>query len=455
MSKNHIDMTSGPILPKLIKFALPLILSSVLQLLFNAADVVVVGRYAGDNSLAAVGSTSSLVNILVNFFLGLGVGCNVVAANFLGAGRKDDVNRTVHTTIMLSFIGGLLLTLVGLCFSRQILILMSSPKDVLPLSTLYLKVFFSGITATVVYNFGAALLRAKGDTKRPLYILLIAGLINVILNLIFVICFNMDVAGVALATVLSQLFSAVCIIILLIKEDDCFHLDFKKIHIDREILLRVIKIGLPAGLQGVIFSFSNIVIQSSVNSFGAIRVAGNSAAQSIEGFVYISMNGFSQGTLTFAGQNMGAHRFDRIKKLAFISQFSVVVVGIVLGYAAFILGPRLLSIYSQNESVVESGMLRLSVILVTYFTCGMMDCMASIIRGIGHSLMPMIVTLIGACGLRMLYIFTVFRIPRFHTFQSIFYSYPLSWVVTFTFLTISFIWLIKKAAPKDSLSSAN
>ncbi len=442
--KNKIDMTEGSIFPKLVKFAFPLILSSVLQLLFNAADIVVVGRYAGDNSLAAVGSTSSMVNLLVNFFLGLGVGCNVVAANFLGAGKKEELNKTVHTSIVLSLVGGLLLTAVGIAFSRQMLILMGSPENVLPLSTLYLKFFFGGITATIVYNFGAALLRAKGDTKRPLYILLVAGVINVILNLIFVICFKMDVAGVAFATVLSQIFSAFCVILILVKEDDEFRLEFKKLHIDKVIFRRIIKIGLPAGFQGMLFSFSNVIIQSSVNSFGEIMVAGNSAAQSIEGFIYISMNSFAQGTLTFAGQNMGAHRFDRIKKLILIAEGIVILVGLTLGLLAFSFGRSLLGIYSVNPDVIDAGMLRLSVILITYFTCGMMDCMASAIRGIGHSVLPMIVTLVGACGLRMIYIFTFFQIPKFHSFQSIFYSYPLSWVVTFVFLSVSFICIMKQ-----------
>lgn len=437
-------MTEGSIFPKLVKFAFPLILSSVLQLLFNAADIVVVGRYAGDNSLAAVGSTSSMVNLLVNFFLGLGVGCNVVAANFLGAGKKEELNKTVHTSIVLSLVGGLLLTAVGIAFSRQMLILMGSPENVLPLSTLYLKFFFGGITATIVYNFGAALLRAKGDTKRPLYILLVAGVINVILNLIFVICFKMDVAGVAFATVLSQIFSAFCVILILVKEDDEFRLEFKKLHIDKVIFRRIIKIGLPAGFQGMLFSFSNVIIQSSVNSFGEIMVAGNSAAQSIEGFIYISMNSFAQGTLTFAGQNMGAHRFDRIKKLILIAEGIVILVGLTLGLLAFSFGRSLLGIYSVNPDVIDAGMLRLSVILITYFTCGMMDCMASAIRGIGHSVLPMIVTLVGACGLRMIYIFTFFQIPKFHSFQSIFYSYPLSWVVTFVFLSVSFICIMKQ-----------
>lgn len=441
---NKIDMTTGAIFPKLVKFAVPLILSSVLQLLFNAADIVVVGRYAGDNSLAAVGSTSSLVNLLVNFFIGLGVGCNVVAANFLGAGKKDELNRTVHTTMVLSVIGGITLTLVGVLFSRQILVLMSSPGEVLPLSTLYLKVFFGGITATVIYNFGAALLRAKGDTKRPLYILLVAGVINVVLNLIFVVCFHLDVAGVAFATVLSQIFSASCVIFILCHEEEEFRLDFRRLCLDRGILPRIVRIGLPAGFQGMLFSFSNMIIQSSINSFGAVMVAGNSASQSIEGFVYISMNSFAQGTLTIAAQNMGAHKFDRIRRLIFIAEGVVICVGIVLSMTGYFFGRSLFSIYSKNPLVIDAGMRRLRIILLTYFTCGMMDCMASAIRGIGHSVMPMIVTLIGACGLRIVYLLTFFRIPRFHTFESIFYSYPISWTVTFVFLTASFVWIMRR-----------
>lgn len=444
MGQTRIDMTSGAILPKLLTFSIPLILSSVLQLLFNAADIIVVGRFAGENSLAAVGSTSSLINLLVNLFIGLSVGCNVVAANFLGAGKKEELSRTVHTAMILSVVGGVVLTVLGVCFSRRILILMASPENVLPLSTVYLKIFFGGITASVVYNFGASLLRAKGDTRRPLYILFIAGLINVVLNLFFVLCFRLDVAGVALATVLSQTFSAVCVVLILVREKDDFRLDVAKLRIDGDILARIVRIGVPAGFQGILFSFSNMIIQSSVNSFGTVFVAGNSAAQSIEGFVYISMNSFAQGALTFSGQNRGAHKFGRVRRVVLLSECVVVAVGLVLGVTGLLFGRSLLGIYSDNADVIEAGMVRLRVILLTYFTCGMMDCMASAIRGIGYSVLPMIVTLVGACGLRIAYILTVFQIPRFHSFRSIFYSYPASWIVTFVFLTASFLYVMRK-----------
>ena len=449
MAANKIDMTQGSIFPKLIRFAVPLIFSSILQLLFNAADIIVVGRFAGDNSLAAVGSTSSLVNLLVNFFIGLGIGCNVVAANYLGSMKSEKVSRTVHTSMVLSVFGGILLTFIGVTFSRQILVLMGSPDEVLPLSTLYLKIFFSGVTPTVIYNFGASLLRAKGDTKRPLYILFVAGLINVVLNLIFVICFKMDVAGVAVATVISQSFSAVVIVILLLREKDAFRLEFRKLKIDFHILSKIVRIGIPAGLQGMIFSISNVVIQSSVNSFGPVMIAGNAAAQGVEGFIYISMNGFSQAMLTFAGQNMGAGKIDRIKKAVRDSILCASSAGIILGCLAIVFGPVLLGFYSTSPEVQAAGMIRLKVILLTYFTCGIMDCTANAIRGVGHSVLPMVITLLGACGLRMLYIFTFFQIPRFHTFRGIFYSYPISWTVTAGILAIGFVRILKTISVKD------
>ena len=310
MKTNQIDMTEGSIVRKLIKFSLPFIASSVLQLLFNAADIAVVGRFAGDNSLAAVGSTTSLINLLVNFFMGLSVGTNVVASHYFGAKDAKKVKETVHTAIVLSLISGIILTILGVCFTESVLRLMQAPKEVLPLSALYLRVFFAGITSTMIYNFGSALLRAKGDTKRPLIILFGSGILNVILNLIFVISFDMDVAGVALATVISQTIAAILVIILLVREKGEFHLSFKKLKADSYILGRIIKIGLPAGFQSVMFAFSNIIIQSSVNSFGAIMVAGNSAASTIEGFIYTSMNGFSQCALTFCSQNIGAKKYE-------------------------------------------------------------------------------------------------------------------------------------------------
>jgi len=431
MNKNQINMTEGPIFGKLLQFSIPLILSSVLQLLFNAADIVVVGRFAGDNSLAAVGSTGSLVNLLINLFTGLSIGTNVVVANYFGAGRTKEVKDTVHTSILLSLYSGIILTVAGVFGSRYILILMQAPQEVLVLATLYLKIYFGGITATMVYNFGSAILRAKGDTKRPLYILLLAGVVNLILNMIFVIIFKMDVAGVAYATVISQCLSAGLVITLLIKETDEFHLDLRKLKINMHIFRKIVKIGLPAGFQGIMFSFSNVIIQSSVNSFGAVMIAGNAAACNLEGFIYTSMNGFAQGSLTFCSQNLGARKIDRIKKVVVISQFSIIVIGAFLGTLFLFFGNQLLGIYSKSPEVVEAGMSRLWVIFTTYYLCGMMDGMANAIRGIGHSLMPVISSLCGACLFRIVWLSTVFLIPAFHMPFTIFITYPISWVLTF------------------------
>lgn len=437
-------MTQGAIFSKLLVFSVPLILSSLLQLLFNAADVIVVGRYVGSNALAAVGSVAPLINLLVNFFVGISVGSNVVTANFFGAENKKDVSRTVHTSYVVSLIGGVLLTVVGVSFAPKILILMGSPEDVLPLSTLYIKIYFGGITPTIVYNFGSALLRAKGDTKRPLYILFGAAIINVILNLVFVIFFGLGVAGVSLATVISQSFSAVLVTLILMTEKDEFRLEIKKLKIHGDILLRILKIGMPAGIQGMIFSISNIVIQSSANAYGSIIVAGNSSSQSVEGFIYTSMNGFAQGVLTFVSQNRGARKFDRIKKVYCVSLACVTVIGGILGTLMIIFGQQVFSIFSKNQAVINAAQNRMAVIAATYFLCGLMDCSANTLRGLGCSMTPMVITLLGACGLRILYLATFYQIPRFHTYHSIFVSYPLSWGSTFLVLLAVLIFIFRK-----------
>lgn len=445
MSKsNQINMTEGPIFGKLLQFSVPLIFSSVLQLLFNAADVIVVGRFAGDNSLAAVGSTGSLINLLINLFTGLSIGTNVVAAHYFGAGDRKSIKETVHTAIVLSIYSGIILTVVGVLFTKQILHLMQAPEDVLNLAALYLKIYFGGITSTMVYNFGSALLRAKGDTKRPLYILLFAGIINLILNLIFVIPLHMDVAGVGIATVISQTISAALIVYLLVSEKDEFHLDLKSIKMNSHILIKIVKIGLPAGFQGIMFSFSNVIIQSFINSFGAVTIAGNAAACNLEGFIYTSMNGFSQGSLTFCSQNLGAKKTDRIKKVVWISQGSIIVIGAVLGAIFLLFGHQLLGLYTKSPEVIEKGMGRLWIIFTTYYLCGMMDSMANSLRGMGYSLVPVIVTVIGVCAFRLLWLFTFFQIPVFHVPMTIYLSYPISWIITFIAHLICYARLIKK-----------
>ena len=433
----EIDMCNGPLFVKILKFSLPLIASGILQLLFNAADMVVAGRFAGSIALAAVGATASLINLLINVFMGLSVGANVAVAHFYGAKRYDELSQTVHTAISMSLVCGVILSLIGFFLSSPLLSLMGTPPEVLPHSVVYMKIYFIGMPVMLLYNFGSAVLRAVGDTRRPLYYLLAAGIINVILNLIFVIIFGMGVSGVALATILSQTISAVCIIRCLIKEKGVCHLDLRKLHIYKDKVLRIVRVGLPAGLQGAIFSISNVLIQSSVNSFGAIAIAGNTATVNLEGFIYNAMNSFHQTALSFTGQNMGAKKLERVRRILWICLGCVTVTGLIMGLSGLTFGKELLSIYSGDEQVIAFGLVRLTIIFTTYFLCGTMDVMAGIIRGMGYSIMPTIVSLLGACLLRIIWIFTIFA--KFRTPNILYYSYPVSWLVTFSAQFICFM----------------
>lgn len=439
-----MDMCSGSVLRKMLMFAVPLVCSSVLQLLFNAADIVVVGRFAGDNSLAAVGSNTALINLLTNLFIGLSVGANVLTGLSYGAKKDKDLSETVHTAMLLSVFSGILLTIGGILTARQILIWMQAPSEVLNLATLYLKIYFIGMPGMMIYNFGSAILRAVGDTKRPLFYLSGAGVVNVALNLLFVIGMKMDVAGVAAATVISEYISAVLIVRCLMKEESGIRLIPAKLHIHKDKLLRILKIGLPAGFQGIIFSLANVMIQSSVNLFGATVVAGNSAAANIEGFVYVSMNAFYQSTLSFTSQNMGAGKKERIQRILLSGQICVIVVGLIFGNACVIFGRQLLSVYSSSSEVIAAGMDRMKVISSTYALCGMMDVMVGTLRGVGYSVMPMIVSLVGACGLRLVWLATVFQIEAFHNVQTIYISYPISWMITLSAHIICFLWVRRR-----------
>jgi len=450
--KYELDMCSGPILPKLLKLTLPLMLSSVLQLLFNAADIIVVGNYASDNSLAAVGSTSSLVNLITNLFLGVSTGANVVASRFLGAKDDKNVSRAVHTSLFLSVVSGLILTAVGVIFAERFLELMQTPPEVLSLSATYLRIYFAGTVAMMVYNFGSSLLRAKGDTKRPLYYLALSGVINVLLNLLFVIVFKMDVAGVALATVISQCISAALIVMCLMREEGAFKFSFKKMLPEKAVCLKILGVGIPAGIQGVVFSLSNVVIQSSINSFGSVVMAGSAAAASIEGFVWVSMNSFSQGALTFTSQNIGGAKYSRINRIAVIACGCAALTGLVLGNLCCIFGEFLLGIYDPRPEIIQPGLTRMGLVCGFYFSCGLMDCIVGAIRGMGYSIAPTIVSLLGACGLRILWIFTVFTIPEYHTEFMLFLSYPLSWGITFIAHFICFVIMRRKFPKQDAES---
>ena len=449
-----LDMCNGPILRKMLIFSLPLVCSSVLQLLFNAADIVVVGRFAGDNSLAAVGSNTALINLLTNLFIGLSVGANVLTGLCYGAKREKDLSETVHTAMLLSIISGIILAIGGFLGARQILIWMQAPSEVLDLATLYLRIYFIGMPGTMIYNFGSAILRAVGDTKRPLFYLSGAGVVNVILNLFFVIVLKMDVAGVATATVISEYICGLLIFRCLMKEESGIRLIPAKLQLHKDKVLRILKIGLPAGFQGIIFSLANVLIQSSVNLFGAIVVAGNSAAANIEGFVYVAMNAFYQATLSFTSQNVGAGKNHRINKILMSGQICVIIVGLLLGNLCFIFGRSLLSIYSPNQEVIEAGIARMAVIARTYALCGMMDVMVGSLRGIGYSVMPMLVSLIGACGFRVVWLATIFQLPQFHNVQMIYISYPISWILTLGTHIICYIWAKKRFDRKNKLNTS-
>ncbi len=445
---NEIDMCSGSVMKKMLLFAIPVMLSSILQLLFNAADIVVVGKFAGDNSLAAVGSTSSLINLLTNLFIGMSIGANVLVARYYGAKQSKDLKQTVHTAILLSLISGVILTIIGFFGARKILELMQTPGEVLGLATKYMRVYFLGMTSTMVYNFGSSILRAVGDTKRPLYYLLSAGIVNVVLNLIFVIALDMNVVGVALATVISQTLSALLIIRCLLKEKSDIRLELKALRIDMNKFVRILQIGLPAGFQGMLFSLSNVVIQSSINSFGEVVVAGNAAAGNIEGFVYMSMNAMYQAAISFVGQNLGAGKYERINRIVITAEVMVIVIGVVMGGMVVAFGESLLAVYTDSSELIAIGMRRLKIIVLLYALCGMMDVMVGALRGLGYSFVPMIVSLIGACALRLVWVATIFQIDRFHFIETIYWSYPISWTLTFLAHLISFVIIRKKLAVK-------
>ncbi len=438
----EMDMCSGPVLTKILSFTLPLIISGILQLLFNAADMIVAGRFAGSTALAAVGATSSLINLIVNVFLGLSVGTNVNIAHFYGAGMKKEVFETVHTSILLALLCGIFLSVVGFVISPVMLEFMDTPVEILPHSVDYLRIYFLGAAPMLLYNFGAAILRAVGDTRRPLYYLTLAGVINVILNVVFVVFFGMGVRGVAFATIISQTVSAVLVIRTLIRSNSDVRLKLNELRIYKDKVIRIAKIGLPAGLQGSLFSISNVLIQSSVNSFGAISVAGNTAAMNLEGFVYNSMNAFHQTAISFTGQNMGAKQYGRVKKIMRTCLACVFVTGLIMGALAYVFGSPLLSMYSHDPKVIEFGLKRMAVIMLTYYLCGMMDVMVGVLRGMGYSIMPMIVSLLGACAFRIIWIFTVFRM--LHTPASLYVSYPISWGLTFLVHLICFIVIARK-----------
>ena len=438
----EMDMTNGPLLGKIIRFAVPLIFTGILQLLYNAADVIVVGRFAGSTALAAVSSTGSLTGLIINFFMGFSLGASVLVAQAYGAGDHKRISDAIHTSLVVAFICGTIVTVLGIVFGRPLLELMDSPADVIDQSTLYITIIFAGSIFNLVFNFGAAILRAVGDTKRPMYYLILSGLVNVVLNLIFVVFFHMGVAGVALATVASQIMSCILVIMCLLRSHTAIRLEVRKLKINPQMAVKLLKIGLPAGLQSAMFSISNMLIQSSVNSFGSAVMAGNGAAGNIEGFVYTAMNAMYTACLTFTSQNVGARKPERIGRIMILCQLCVASVGFLMGVIELTFAEQLIGIYSTDPHVIQMGMIRSSVMALPYFLCGMMDVMVGGLRGMGNSFVPMIISIVGVCVFRVAWVYTIFAGHR--TLQTLYLSYPVSWTITGLSHFVCFLIVKKK-----------
>ncbi len=437
--KQTIDMCDGPLLKNILLYATPVILTGLLQLLYNAADMIVVAKFAGGTALAAVGSNGALINLIVNVFVGLSVGASVIISRYYGAKDKRNLHESVHSAMTVSLICGVITLLLGVLISRFALEMMSTPYDVIDQATLYLRIYFLGMPAFMIYNFGASILRAVGDTKRPLYILMVSGIVNVVLNLVLVIIFHLDVAGVAIATTVSQIVSAVWVVICLVRTNDIYKFEIKRMRLYGDKVIAMLRNGIPAGIQGSIFSISNILIQSSINDFGSAVVSGNAAAANVEGFVYVAMNAMHHTCLAFMSQNIGAGKIERLSKIFRTCMITVIVIGLVTGWAVYLLGEHVLTLYTATsgadqsispDDILKYGLNRLSVFCTTYFICGMMDVLVGALRGMGSPWMPMIVSIVGVCGIRILWIFTVFRFYR--SPESLYLSYIVSWVVTTT-----------------------
>ena len=441
-NKYEIDMCNGSIMDKLISFSLPLMLSGILQLMFNAVDIIVVGRFSGSVALAAVGSTTALINVFTNLFIGISLGANVLAARFFAAGKEKEMSETVHTAITLALISGVIMAFVGLIFSRGALELMDTPEDVIGQSTLYMKIYFLGMPFFMLYNYGAAILRAVGDTKRPLIFLIISGVVNAGLNMILVIVFHLDVEGGAIATVISQLISCVLVLRCLYRSQTSYQLRFSKLKINTAYLKQIFQVGIPAGIQSTVINFSNALLQSSVNSFGSIAMAGYTAANNIFGFLYMSVNSVTQACMSFTSQNYGVRKYKRMDKVLIDCIIISVVTALTLGCSAYFFGPEILKIYTKDSEVIQCGMEIMAYTTVPYFLCGIMDLFPGALRGMGHSAVPMILSVIGTVGTRIVWIFGIF--PNHRSLSVLFISYPASWILTIVMQVICFYFVRRK-----------
>ncbi|MFO7636436.1 MAG: MATE family efflux transporter [Clostridia bacterium] len=453
LRNRDMDMCSGPLFRKILVFALPIMAMNIFQLLFNAVDMVVVGRFSGSQALAAVGATGALISLIVNLFMGLSVGTSVVVAQDWGAGKPAAVSRSVHTSVTISIILGLIVMVAGLFLCKSLLHIMGTPGDIIDMSVLYMRIYFIGIPASMVYNFGAAILRATGDSRRPMYYLTVAGIVNVILNLFFVVVLKMSVAGVAWATVISQYISVLLIMLCLSRSDGAIRFIPRQMRIDGHKLKSIVMIGLPAGLQGLFFSISNVLIQSAVNSFGSTMVAASAAAGNVEGFIGTTMNSYYNAAVTFTGQNMGARKYDRIDTVAKVCTVLIFGTWILVGGATMLFGRPLIGIFTSNQEVVELGMLRLNVMMVAFFTCGIMNVFPGITRGMGSSLLPMLCTLLGACILRIVWLATVFA--WYPTVTVLFACYPVTWTIAGLGQVASFFYIRRKVRRRDMTGKSN
>lgn len=441
-NKYEIDMCNGTIMDKLISFALPLMISGMLQLMFNAVDIIVVGRFTGSQALAAVGSTTALICTFTNLFIGVSLGANVLAARFYASGKTKEMSETVHTAILLALISGIAMSIIGILCARESLVLIATPDDIIGQAALYLRIYFSGMPFFMLYNYGAAILRAVGDTKRPLMYLIAAGTANAVLDLILVIIFKMGVAGVAIGTITSQFISCVLVIRCLCKTDAIYKLYISKLRIKKYYLIQILKVGLPAGIQSTVINFSNVLLQSSVNSFGEIAMAGYTAANNILGFLYVSVNSVTQACMSFTSQNYGVRKFKRMDKVLVDCAILSIIVSVVIGGGSYLLGHQILGIYTKQEDVIQCGMEILSISTILYFLCGLMDMIPGSMRGVGYSAVPMLLSIIGTVGTRLVWIYGIF--PEHRSLYVLFMSYPVSWGLTIVMQAICLVFVRRK-----------
>ena len=439
-------MCNGTIMDKLVSFAVPLMISGILQLMFNAVDIIVVGRFSGSQALAAVGSTTALINVFTNLFIGVSLGANVLAARFYAAGKAKEMSETVHTSVTLALVSGVAMAVVGLVFSRWALEVMGTPADVIDQSTLYMRIYFLGMPFFMLYNYGAAILRAVGDTKRPLMFLIVAGVINAVLNMILVIVFHLGVAGVAVATIISQLISCILVLRCLYMTDSSYQLRFSRLCMKKFYLVQIFQVGIPAGVQSTVINFSNALLQSSVNSFGSTAMAGYTAANNILGFLYASVNAVTQACMSFTSQNYGVGKYKRLDRVLLDCGILSFLIALVLGCGSYLFGGEILKIYTEDSEVIRCGVEILSITTVPYFLCGIMDLFPGALRGMGHSGVPMILSIIGTVGTRIVWIFLIF--PQHRSLYTLFISYPASWAITIVMQVICFVFVRRKVHGK-------